>query len=165
VDVLTELPLDLPGRLFRCAMPFSAYDPDGRALDEFRTRQVTVVVVLAEADECDRIAGHDLRRVYADAGLEIVDFPIKDFGVATEDELRRVVERVLARLRGGRHVAVHCHAGKGRAGTIAACVVREVLGLPGDDAIAWVRRHVPGAVETSAQFDVIRRFTLRSERS
>jgi protein-tyrosine phosphatase len=165
VDVLTELPLDLPGRLFRCAMPFSAYDPDGRALDEFRTRQVTVVVVLAEADECDRIAGHDLRRVYADAGLEIVDFPIKDFGVATEDELRRVVERVLARLRGGRNVAVHCHAGKGRAGTIAACVVREVLGLPGDDAIAWVRRHVPGAVETSAQFDVIRRFTLRSERS
>jgi protein-tyrosine phosphatase len=163
VNVLTELPLDLPGRLFRCAMPFSAYDPEGRALEEFRTREVSVVVVLAETDECERIAGCDLRRLYADAGLEVVDFPIKDFGVATEGKLRGVVDRVLARLRVGRNVAIHCHAGKGRAGTIAACVVREVLGLPGDDAIAWVRRHVPGAVETSAQFDVIRRFALGDE--
>jgi hypothetical protein len=156
--VLTELPLGLPGRLYRCAMPFSAYDPNGQALEDFRTENVGIVVVLAERDECERIAGCDLGRRYLDEGLEVVDFPIKDFGVRTEAEFRDVAGRVLERLRGGDHVAVHCHLGKGRAGAFVACLAREVLGLSGDDAIAWVRSYVPGAVETSAQIALIRRF-------
>jgi hypothetical protein len=158
MEMLTELPLGLPGRLYRCAMPFSAYDPTGQAFEDFRSEKVRIVVVLAERDECERIAGCDLGQLYLEEGLEVVDFPIKDFGVRTETEFREVAGRVLERLRGGDHVAVHCHLGKGRAGTFAACLAREVLGLSGDDAIAWVRHHVPGAIETSAQIDLIRRF-------
>lgn len=97
---LTELPLGLAGRAFRCAMPFSPYDPQGRALDEFRDRGVSVVVVLAEADECERLEQLDLRQLYRDEGFEVVEFPIRNFGVTGEARLREVVDRVLARPAG-----------------------------------------------------------------
>jgi ADP-ribosyl-[dinitrogen reductase] hydrolase len=156
--VLTELPLGLPGRLFRCAMPFSGYDPRGRALVEFRRQGVTTVVILAEAEECLRYAERDLSALYRAEGLDVIHFPIRDLGVADDEPFRALVDAVLTRLRTGGNVAIHCYAGKGRAGTLAACLVRAVLGLEGDTAIGWVRNHVPGAVETTAQIELIRRF-------
>lgn len=156
---LTELPLGLPGRVFRCAMPFSGYDPRGRALGEFHRQGVRTVVMLAETEECLRYAERDLAVVYRDEGFEVIHFPIRDLGVAGDEPFRDLVESVLARLRSGGSVAIHCYAGKGRAGTLAACLAGVVLGLQGDAAISWVRRHVPGAVETTAQVELIKRFT------
>ena len=46
----------------------------------------------------------------------------------------------------------------GRTGMFAACLAREVLGLSGDEAIAWIRRLVPGAVETRGQEDLIKTY-------
>ena len=36
-------------------------------------------------------------------------------------------------------------------GMFAACLAREALGLSGDEALAWIRELVPGAVETRGQ--------------
>ena len=157
-EALTEVPLGLPGRLFRCAMPFSGYDPRGRAFEEFRVQGVTVVVVLVGADECARLTGQDLYALYRDEGLDVVALPIPDFGVADLPRVRDVVSRVLDGLRDGRNVAVHCHAGIGRAGTILACVAREALGLGGDEVIPWLRRYVRGAIETPAQAQLVMRY-------
>ena len=68
------------------------------------------------------------------------------------------VRRVLDQLRAGRHVAIHCHAGLGRTGMFAACLAREALGLGGDEAIAWIRGLVPGAVESRGQEELIRSY-------
>jgi protein-tyrosine phosphatase len=65
---------------------------------------------------------------------------------------------VLEELRIGRHVAVHCRAGMGRTGMFAACLAREVLGLSGNEALVWIRRLVPGAVETRGQEDLVRAY-------
>lgn len=139
-------------------MPFSGYDPRGRALGEFRRQGVRTVVLLAETEECLRYAERDLCAVYRDEGLEVIHFPIRDLGVAGDEPFGALVDSVLARLRAGGSVAIHCYAGKGRAGTLAACLARAVMGLGGDAAISWVRRYVPGAVETSAQVELIKRF-------
>jgi protein-tyrosine phosphatase len=75
----------------------------------------------------------------------------------TDERFRDVIRRVLADLSAGPGVAVHRHAGRGRTGTLAACVAREALGLSGDAAITWVRTCVPGAIESRAQEEPIRR--------
>lgn len=155
---LTELPLGLPGRFFRCAMPFSGYDPAGRTLDGFRAHAIRVVVVLVAAEECERLTGRDLYALYREEALDVVALPIPDFGIADVPRVREVVARVLDHLRGGRNVAVHCHAGKGRAGAILACVAREALGLGGEEVIAWLRHYVPGAIETPAQVQLVVRY-------
>ncbi len=155
---LTELPLNLPGHLYRCAMPFSEFDPGGAVLEHIKLNEVSLVVVLAERVECLSVARGDLLEVYRREGLEVLHLPIRDFTAGNGEPLQPHLRRVLAELRAGRHVAMHCRAGKGRAGMVAACLARDALGLSGDEAIAWIRRLVPGAVETRGQEDLIRRY-------
>jgi atypical dual specificity phosphatase len=57
----------------------------------------------------------------------------------------------------GNPVGVHCTAGLGRSGTMAAAyLVAE--GASADEAIATVRQLRPGSIETSAQEDAVRLF-------
>lgn len=50
---------------------------------------------------------------------------------------------------------IHCSAGVGRTGLFAACLARKILDLSGVDAIKWVRRFIPMAVETSEQWQMV----------
>jgi protein-tyrosine phosphatase len=149
--LLTELPFGLPGRVFRCPMPFSPYDPHGHALQVFRRREISVTVVLPEADECRTMTGRDLPALYLQAGLQILHLPIPDGGIPSKDELEDVVTTIIQHAQAGQHVAIHCYAGIGRTGLVAAALAKRLLGVPGEAAIAWVRRYIPRAVETPAQ--------------
>jgi protein-tyrosine phosphatase len=139
-------------------MPFSEFDRQGLVLDQFKLHEVSLVVVLAERMECHSPARGDLFEVYRREGLEVVHWPLRDFSAGEGEPLRPLIRRVLADLQGGRHVAVHCRAGRGRAGMFAACVAREALGLSGDEAILWIRELVPGAVETRGQEELVRSY-------
>ncbi|MGH7312256.1 MAG: protein-tyrosine phosphatase family protein [Candidatus Rokuibacteriota bacterium] len=155
---LTELPLNLPGRLYRCAMPFSEFDPTGLLLDLLKLNEVSLVVVLAEKRECLSVARGDLLEVYRHERLEVLHLPLRDFTAGNGQPLQPYLDCILAELRAGRRIAVHCRAGKGRAGMFAACLAREALGLSGDEAIAWIRKLVPGSVETRGQEELIRSY-------
>lgn len=57
---------------------------------------------------------------------------------------------ILARLRLGQNVFVHCVAGLGRSGTVVARLLVDA-GSGSDEAMATVRRARPGAIETEEQ--------------
>ena len=63
--------------------------------------------------------------------------------------------QVLATLRDGGRVAMHCAAGLGRTGMIAAKMLT-ALGVSAEEAIAQVRIARPGAIETEAQLAYVR---------
>ena len=48
--LLTALPCGLPGRIFRCPMPFSHSDPAGDVLRQVAEQGVDIVVILAEEE-------------------------------------------------------------------------------------------------------------------
>ncbi|MDI6890887.1 MAG: protein-tyrosine phosphatase family protein [Thermodesulfovibrionales bacterium] len=50
---------------------------------------------------------------------------------------------------------IHCSAGVGRTGLFAACLAKRILGLSGEDAVRWVRRFIPMAVETNEQLQMV----------
>ena len=50
----------------------------------------------------------------------------------------------------GQYMVIQCYTGLGRIELIAA-VAKRLLGVPGEAAIAWVRRYIPRAVETPVQ--------------
>lgn len=155
---LTELPFAYPGKIFRSAMPYSTYDPNGELISEFKNREISTIVMLASDEESLRITGRDLHEIYEREGFEILYLPIPDFGTPDMPVLREAVKKTLANSQSGSGIVVHCHAGLGRTGMFAACLAKQGLGYSSEEAIGWVREYIPGAVEVPEQEMIIRSF-------
>jgi polymorphic toxin system DSP-PTPase phosphatase-like protein len=148
---LTELPFGLPGRVFRSPMPFGPYDLHGAVYDRFCEEQIGVIVLLASDEECLHKTGCNLRALYLKEGFQVLYLPIPDFSVPAKDDLEQAVQRTIAYAQAGHHIVVHCSAGLGRTGLFTAYLAKRYLGLTGHEALQWVRRFIPHAVETPEQ--------------
>ena len=152
---LTELPFGLPGRIFRSSMPYKSGDSQGRIFEQYKRENISVIVMLAEDDECIRKTGHDLRALYRAEGLEVTYLPIPDFGVPQRNALSHAVDTTIIKAHSGKNIVVHCNGGLGRTGMFLACMAERVLDLSGEEAISWVREWIPGAIETEAQYKMV----------
>jgi Polymorphic toxin system, DSP-PTPase phosphatase len=148
---LTELPFGFPGRIFRSPMPFGPYDLHGEVYDRFCEEQIGGIVLLASDEECLHKTGCHLRALYLKAGFQVLYLPIPDFGVPTKDDLEQAVQQTIAYALAGHHIVIHCSAGIGRTGLFTAYLAKRWLGLSGAEALQWVRRFIPRAVETPEQ--------------
>ena len=155
---ITELSYEKPGKVFRSAMPYSTYDPNGKLISEYKKHGISIIVMLSSDEECMQITGQSLRNLYHREGFEIIYLPIPDFGTPKLDELRSAVNRAHSFKETGKGIAIHCHAGLGRTGLFAACLAKEGLGLSGKEAIDWVRNQIPGAVEVSEQESIVKSY-------
>jgi ADP-ribosyl-[dinitrogen reductase] hydrolase len=94
-----------------------------------------------------------LERACSERGIRWAHAPLVDLGVP-DDDFEQVWKGLGTELRDllgeARGVALHCRAGLGRSGTVAARLLIE-LGLDPADAVARVRAARPGAIETAAQ--------------
>ena len=148
---LIELPFGLPGRIFRSPMPFGPYDLHGEVYDRWCEEQIAVIVLLASDEECLHKTGCHLRALYRKEGFRVLYLPIPDFGVPTTDDLERTIQHTIAYAQAGHHIVIHCSAGIGRTGLFMAYLAKRCLGLSGAEALQWVRRSIPRAVETPEQ--------------
>ena len=118
----------------------------------------SMLVTLVAAAELDRI-GHDAMRAACDElRIAWAHCPIPDMeipGASFERAWALAGPQVHRRLDAGELVTLHCRAGLGRSGTVAARVLVE-RGLAPADAIDLVRRYQPGAIETASQEAYVR---------
>ena len=153
---LTKLPFPLPGEIYRSAMPFSSYDPGGVLVEEYKRKNISLVVMLTSDQEARGYTGHDLRSMYNSEGFEVLHLPILDFSVPGLAELDGAVAKVQDHACQGESVAVHCHAGIGRSGMFLACLAKRSMDYSSDQAVGWVRQFIPGAIEVSEQEQLVR---------
>jgi protein-tyrosine phosphatase len=116
-----------------------------------------VLLTLVEAHEFDRLGVPAFAEAARRRSFRWHHVPIPDFGTPAaaawtawgpaRGDVRRVID-------GGGRLALHCAAGLGRTGTIAAKLLSE-RGLTPDEAIAEVRLRRRGTIETPAQVDFV----------
>jgi hypothetical protein len=144
---LTELPFGLPGKLYRSPMPFDSYDSEGIIFQAYKSHNVSVVVVLAEDDECLQKAKRDLCAFYKQEALDVIHSPIRDFSVPSLTDLQTGLDLTISHAKDGRSVASLFR--RDRAHRLVRCALasRALLALNEEEAIQWVRRYIEGAVE------------------
>lgn len=138
----------MPGRL----EPWPAF------LAEARAHGLQQVLCLNPRFEIERLSPAYAAAISAgELPFRWTHLPMQDYGLAAGDDgLRSAIDDLAAAVRGGESVLVHCAAGIGRTGTVAACLLKR-LGEPTAVALRRVRE-AGSNPESALQSGLIERF-------
>jgi len=160
--------LDVPagGRLILSAQPakLGALYP---ALASYRAASAKLVVSLLPREELLAISLQSIEESCRLSGLMWAHCPIDDFsppGPLFEKNWNDIASQIHSLLDQGECVVLHCRAGLGRTGTVAARILIE-RGLSAPDAIQLVRHVRPGSIETPSQEDYLQQYANHPESS
>lgn len=133
------LPEAVPGQLWLSSMP-GRLETWSAFLAEAERVALTRVVCLTPLHEVASLSP-EYRAALDEQTFPFAwqHLPMRDFGLALDTRsLRDGVEQIAERLLGGDAVLLHCAAGIGRTGTVAACLLKR-LGCTSPVALQRVR--------------------------
>jgi protein-tyrosine phosphatase len=136
-----EVPLPSgPGRLWLCGKHVVGPDPEAA----IEATGAAMVVCLCEEPELAARYPDYVRWLRAQSPERALWWPIPDLHAPTRAEAADLIGRLRTRLDQGAVLLVHCGAGIGRAGTIAAALLMS-MGTSREDAVALVASRRPMA--------------------
>lgn len=150
---LTLIPLEMKGKVYRAPLPFGDFDIARTTFDELVQAEVSLLYSLIEPIEWLSRAYIDPRERIDAAGIQRVEFPIRDFFAPVDGAaFQAVVAEARLYALQGKNIAVHCYAGVGRTGLFLAEMVIQHFSMEVHDAIDWLRETLPLAVENDYQY-------------
>lgn len=126
-------------------------------VDAIRAWRAGLVLTLLPDEELAELGVHGIGAAVVSRGMSWLHLPIDD-GSAPSPQWEEAWSAVRAQVHGeldsGGRVLLHCELGRGRSGLVAARILIE-RGSSAPLAIAHVRAHRPGAIETVQQADYL----------
>jgi len=138
----------IPGQLAGMGKPGLTGDMD-QDLTAIATAGITHLVSLTK-----ELFPAEKLRPYGISGRH---FPITDMSVPAIGTTASLCRDIKRKMESGNGVALHCHAGLGRTGTILASVL-VWLGKTPDEAVQEIRAIGKGYIQNKAQLDFVYRF-------
>jgi protein-tyrosine phosphatase len=156
---LRAVPIDdlCPGQLWLGAMP-GRFERWSVFMTEARQRKLGLVVCLTPPEEVASLSPSYWQAI-AEGSLDFrfLNLPVQNFGLPRDlHDFREGVEQTAKSLQAGDSVMLHCAAGIGRTGTMAACLLKR-LGLSTDAAVQRVR-DAGSNPENALQSGLVERF-------
>jgi len=150
----------LPGKLFCSPLPCSNFDPFQSVYRELSAENIDIILLLCYHTEIiQQSGGQDVMKKYGKDGYAVIWYPIDDFGVPNDKvSFGQTLTRLHILLKKGCNVAVQCHAGIGRTGLAIGCLGKKFLGKDDQEAVAWVRESIIGALQTKEQVEFVSHF-------
>jgi len=118
---------------------------------------IHTVISLITLSELKKLGGAELPELLKQHQINWLQIPIEDFGTPDQETLeawRAHVPTLLQLLKHKKTILLHCAAGLGRTGMMAAALL-VACGVAPATAIAQVRQVRPGTIETIAQAQFI----------
>tara|TARA_Y100000739_G_scaffold218787_2_gene216565 strand:+ start:631 stop:1149 length:519 start_codon:yes stop_codon:yes gene_type:complete len=120
-------------------------------LIEYKRRRVKQVVTLLDSDEMEDLGIISFSTLLMDSGFHWIHCPIRDRSTFSDQKrIRTLLEDMKEVLKPNNSVLIHCHAGLGRTGLLAAIFLVS-MGLTAESAIKTIRTTRPGSIETIEQ--------------
>jgi protein-tyrosine phosphatase len=157
-----QIPLDVKGSLFVSPMPFGPYDKWNTLLKEYQKHHIEFAVVLVTDAELEKKARRDLLAVYRKNNIQVIRLPVADYTSPDMHQVTKTVDKVSGYLRAGARMTIHCNAGVGRTGVMACCIVRDIMKIPAEDTISYVRQYMHTNM-TDEQMRLVKRFQTVEE--
>lgn len=129
-------------------------------IQSLKNAKVDCVVTLVREVELDsmKLGSKRYFEILKENGFESYHFPIRDKFIPNDvNELCTTIDWIRIRLHEGKQVTVHCNGGKGRAGTITACLLVS-CGIDPAESIRIVQSARGGSLRNPLQQLYIRKF-------
>lgn len=109
------------GALFM--MPCPPSESLGSVIADLKAAGVSVLVSMLPEDEAQHLGVAEEATQCGAQGITFLSHPIVDFGLPQMAAFAELIQNIKDHLADGEQVIVHCKAGIGRSGMVAACVL------------------------------------------
>ena len=123
---------------------------------------IVIVLSLLEEHELSHLGAKSLLKELSVKNIQWMRFEIENFGVPKFSQyalLNQNINTVSNDIINGKNILIHCMAGLGRTGMIAALILIK-LGIDINQSIKLIRNIRPGSIETEEQEKFVRNFKL-----
>tara|TARA_B110000261_G_C13029075_1_gene335472 strand:+ start:365 stop:883 length:519 start_codon:yes stop_codon:yes gene_type:complete len=129
-------------------------------IETIKELKIDTLFTLIDDTELNDLGGKGLSQLLKINHIKWLQLPITNFSIPEKKQkevLINIIEELIDDLINNRNILIHCMAGLGRSGMIAATILKKI-GINAQLSISTIRSARPGAIETTSQVDYIVNF-------